>query len=277
MTDVKGVVIRLTSPGGSAVASETIRLAVLRLKAKGIPVVVSMGYVVASGGYWIASSADKIIAQPATITGSIGVVSLKPDLSGLWEKQGIKWADVSGGTPFKDPETGKPIPAEPSPWSMSHGFTKAQRTEVESVIDDIYGQFLQIVAEGRKMDVAAVKAIAGGRVWTGRQAIDIGLVDKLGGLDTAITEAVALSKLPESELEISQYPVPLTDWEAFLELLNSELGTDIEINSMYSKSQLQPKTKLGFLSLFKAMSQVLNLWSAQASASQRVQMTMDLE
>ena len=150
------------------------------------PIVVSMSDVAASGGYWIAMSANKIVAEPGTITGSIGVLTGKLNLLGLYEKLGLskdQIATTDNSTidyPFQN-------------------FTPGQRESILKYMHEIYGNFLQGVAEGRKMDVAAVDKIAQGRVWSGARAKQLGLVDELGGMDTAIAAAKNLAKIPAGE------------------------------------------------------------------------------
>ena len=184
-SSVKAVVLRVDSPGGVAFASEAMRRELLLTKREK-PVVVSMSDVAASGGYWIAMSANKIVAEPGTITGSIGVLTGKLNLLGLYEKLGLskdQIATTDNSTidyPFQN-------------------FTPGQRESILKYMHDIYGNFLQGVAEGRKMDVASVDKIAQGRVWSGARAKQLGLVDELGGMDTAIAAAKNLAKIPVGE------------------------------------------------------------------------------
>lgn len=183
--DIKAVILRVDSPGGAAFASEIIRRELLLTK-KEIPVVVSMSNVAASGGYWIAMSANRIVAEPGTITGSIGVLGGKFNLLGLYEKLGLT----------KDYIT----TAENSTvdWPFQN-FTPAQQKSMQRYMHDIYDNFIRGVAEGRKMDVAAVDKIAQGRVWSGERALKLGLVDELGGLDAAIASAKKLANIPAGE------------------------------------------------------------------------------
>jgi len=170
---VKAVVIRINSPGGSAAASQEIYTAVKRLQK---PVVVSMGDVAASGGYYVAAGADKIVANPATLTGSIGVIMQSFNLAGLLGRYGVQ-ADTIKSGPFKD--TG----------SMFRPMAAPERQYLQSMVNDVYDQFVRAVAEGRKLDVAYVKKLADGRVFTGQQALQYKLVDELGGLRHAIEVA----------------------------------------------------------------------------------------
>lgn len=174
---VKAVVLRLETPGGAVAASQEIyrKLKYLRDE-KGIPIVASMGNVAASGGYYVALGADTIIANPGTITGSIGVIASIFQYQRLFEKLGVSVETVKSGK-FKD--TGSPF----------RGMTGEEREYLQSLIDDTYDQFVHAVAEGRNLEVAEVELLADGRVYTGRQAKELGLIDILGGLDEAIQVA----------------------------------------------------------------------------------------
>ncbi|MCY7271719.1 MAG: signal peptide peptidase SppA [Sphingomonas bacterium] len=179
---MKALVVRVDSPGGSAIASERIRQAILGARAKKIPVVISMGNVAASGGYWVATAGDKIYAEPSTITGSIGVFGILPSFQGSLAKLGIG-ADGVKTTPL----SGEPdLLAGPSP--------EAGRM-IQAGVESIYRQFLTIVAQSRRKTPAEIDAIAQGRVWDGGTARQLGLVDGFGGLDEAIAAAAGLAKL----------------------------------------------------------------------------------
>jgi protease-4 len=179
---VRAVVLRVDSPGGVAFASEVIRHE-LELTKRTKPVVVSMSDVAASGGYWIAMSANRIIAEPGTITGSIGVLTGKFNILGLYEKLGMSKDFVTT--------------TENSTLDYSfQNFTPAQREIVMKNMRTIYSDFLQGVAAGRHMKVEDVDKIAQGRVWTGERAKQLGLVDELGGLHTALARARQLAKIP---------------------------------------------------------------------------------
>ena len=184
--DVKAVVIRVNSGGGSAVASEQIRHAIKVLKAKK-PVVVSMGGAAASGGYWISSPANYIIAEPTTITGSIGIFGLIPNFSGLvTDKLGVTFDGVTTNK-FTDYET-----------DLILGKDNAEIMKyMQTYVDHGYQQFLDIVSEGRGMKPAQVDSIAQGRVWLASDALKIKLVDQLGSLDDAVKKAAELAKLKE--------------------------------------------------------------------------------
>ena len=182
---VKAVVVRVDSPGGVAYSSEVIRHE-LELTKEVKPVVVSMSDVAASGGYWLAMSADRIIAEPGTITGSIGVLTGKFNMQGLYEKLGLS-TDFVATTPNSTLE----YPFQ--------NFTPEQREVEQKNMRETYRDFLEGVAAGRHMKVEDVDKIAQGRVWTGERARQLGLVDELGGLHTAIARARELAKIPADE------------------------------------------------------------------------------
>ncbi len=175
--DVKAIVFRVSSPGGGDTASEQIGAAVRAAKAAGKPVVVSMGNYAASGGYWISADASEIVAQPSTLTGSIGVFGGKFAIGPALAKFGIDTRGLSVGGGYADAFNGR------------QAFTPEQRAAFSGWMDRIYAGFVQRVATGRRLPLARVQEIAKGRVWTGAQAVKLGLVDRLGGFDTAVAEA----------------------------------------------------------------------------------------
>lgn len=169
---VKAVVLRVNSPGGSAAASELIqREVILTRKAK--PVVVSMGHLAASGGYWISTYGDRIFAEPGTITGSIGVFGMLPNVKQLANDHGITWDSV---------QTAKLA----NPMTLTRPKTDFELARIQGIVDHIYDQFIAKVADSRKMKKEAVQEIAQGRVWSGQEALKLGLVDEIGGLDAAV-------------------------------------------------------------------------------------------
>ncbi|MFI5509303.1 signal peptide peptidase SppA [Mycobacterium sp. NPDC051804] len=191
---VSAVVLRVESRGGSASASETIWREVTRVRDAGKPVVASMGAVAASGGYMVSMSADAIVANSGTITGSIGVVTGKLVARGLKERLGVGSESVRTN-------------ANADAWSIDHPFTDAQHAHIEATTNLFYNDFIEQVAEGRGMTVEAVDAVARGRVWTGADALEHGLVDELGGLRTAINRAKVLAGLdPDDEVRLVNYP-----------------------------------------------------------------------
>jgi protease-4 len=209
---VKAILFRVNSPGGSAVASEVVRRKVLQAKAAGKPVIVSMGAVAASGGYWVSMAADKIVAQPATITGSIGVVAGKMVTKGLTDMVGISFAPFSRG-------------ANAGMWSANTPFSPEQDAKLNAFLDATYGAFTSGVAEGRKLPLEKVKEIAKGRVYTGRQAKELGLVDALGGYQTAIKlvrEAMGVSE--DQRLTLINYPAERSPWELVMKLMSGEVS-----------------------------------------------------
>jgi protease-4 len=180
---VRAVVLHVDSPGGSAVASETIWREVCRVREAGKPVVVSMGEAAASGGYYIACPADVIVALPSTLTGSIGVFGGKMVVRELFERLGLNTGAVSHG-------------ARSLMFSARRGFSDEERERLAATIDAIYDDFVAKVARGRGRPVAEIETIARGRVWTGSDALGNGLVDELGGLRDAIRIARLRAHLP---------------------------------------------------------------------------------
>jgi protease IV len=189
--NVKAVVLRVNSPGGSATASEVIqRELVLTRKVK--PVVVSMGSVAASGGYWISAYADKIFAQPNTITGSIGVFGQLFNIQKLANNNGVTW-DTAKTSPYADSQT------------VSRPKTPQELAVIQTSVDRVYDSFLTKVSEGRKLPRPSVSEIAQGRVWSGTRAKQIGLVDELGGVEDAIQDAAKRAKLGD-DWQVEDYP-----------------------------------------------------------------------
>ncbi|MDR9827390.1 signal peptide peptidase SppA [Vibrio sp. FNV 38] len=190
---VKAVVLRVDSPGGSAFASEVIRNEVVALREVGKPVVVSMSSLAASGGYWVAMSADKIIAQPTTLTGSIGVFSVITTFEKGLENIGVA-TDGIGTSPF----SGVGITT-----GLSAGASEAIQLGVESA----YNRFTKLVSDGRNIDFAQMDSIAEGRVWTGQDAMNIGLVDQMGDFDDALEVAAQLAELEDYKVHWVQEPL----------------------------------------------------------------------
>jgi len=204
---VKAIVFRVSSPGGSPEASEQILAAVRAARAAGKPVVISMGTYAASGGYWISSEADWIVAQPSTLTGSIGVFGGKFVLNEALGRFGVDIRDLSVGGEYADA------------FSATQGFTPQQRAAFSASMDRIYADFVQRVATGRNLPEARVREIARGRVWTGAQAKGLGLVDELGGLTEAVAKARDLAKIPAGEsVRFKRFPEPQSAWEAISEM-----------------------------------------------------------
>ncbi len=183
---LKALVVRVDSPGGSAIASERIRQALLAVKEKKIPVVVSMGSVAASGGYWVSTPGDFVFAEPSTVTGSIGVFGLLPSFEGTLTKLGIG-ADGIKTTPL----SGEP--------DLLHGPSDAADALIQAGVEQIYARFLTIVAQARHKSTADIDRIAQGRVWDGGTARQLGLIDGFGGMNEAIAKAAELAKLGDEE------------------------------------------------------------------------------
>ncbi len=198
--DVKAVVLRINSPGGSVGAVQEVCDEIEKLKASGKTVVASMGDIAASGGYYIAASADKIYANPGTLTGSIGVIFELANVEELIKKIGVK-VDPIKSSVHKD--IGSPFRA----------MSQDEKIIMQSVIDDAYGQFVDAVAKGRKMDREQVKILADGRIYSGTQAKSNGLIDELGNLEAAIAKAAELSGI-KGKPKILYEEVP---WERFLQ------------------------------------------------------------
>lgn len=193
-TDVKAVLLRIDSPGGSYVASDTIWRETVALKKAGKPLIASMGGVAASGGYFIALAADTIVAQPATITGSIGVVGGKMVTTEFWKKLGVTWDEV---------HTSKNADA----WTATRDLSPEQQKRFGEWLDRVYEDFTSKVSEGRRLSRDAVEKIAKGRVWTGADAKKLGLVDELGGFPAALRAVRKALKLEENApLRIKVYP-----------------------------------------------------------------------
>ncbi len=204
---LKALVVRVDSPGGSTTASERIRQAVLDAKATGLPVVVSMGSVAASGGYWIATAGDRIFAEPETITGSIGVFGILPSFEGTLQKLGIG-ADGVKTTPL----SGEP--------DLLRGPSEEVDRLIQMSIDGTYRRFLGLVAKARRMPVAKVDELAQGRVWDGGSARQLGLVDAFGGLDEAVAEAARRANLDPATVKA----VYLEKERGFFEQIFSSMG-----------------------------------------------------
>jgi protease IV len=212
---VKAVVLRIDSPGGSAFASEVIRNEVAALKDAGKPVVVSMSSLAASGGYWIAMSASKIIAQPTTLTGSIGIFSVLTTFEKSLNNIGVSTDGVST-TPF-------------AAIGVTTGLTSGTKQALQMSIEHGYKRFITLVSENRGMSVEQVDNVAQGRVWTGADALTSGLVDKLGDFDDAISTAADLAGLKKYNLYWVEKPIPAAQ-QLLIELLSSakaELGSDV--------------------------------------------------
>ena len=204
---VKAVVLRVNSPGGSVLASEKIKAEIDLIRANGIPVIASYGDYAASGGYWISANCDKIYSNATTLTGSIGVFSMIPDISGtLKEKVHVNITPVNSNK-------------HADMYNMMRPLDKAELDYMQASVENIYDKFTGLVAEGRDMSVAAVDEIAQGRVWTGAEALGIGLVDEIGTIEDAIRYAVSCVDGANgmNDVQIAAYPKPLTTMDMILE------------------------------------------------------------
>lgn len=226
--DLKALVVRVNSPGGSVLASEQIRKAIERYKERDIPVVVSMGNVAASGGYWVSTPAAKIFAEPATITGSIGIFAVLPSFERALGDIGVN-ADGVQTTPL----SGQP--------DFAGGFNDSLNTVIQTGVEKGYDRFLNLVAKSRGKTVAQIDAVGQGRIWDGGKARQLGLVDQLGGMEEALAEAAKLAKI-EGDYHAS-YLEPTPDpFAAFVSSLiggqqQSEYATGYDVMARLSLAQ----------------------------------------
>jgi protease IV len=219
-SSIKAIVLRVDSGGGSVVGSEVIRREV-ELANMVKPVVVSMSDVAASGGYWISTPARKIVADPNTITGSIGVLIGKFNISGLYNLLGVSTDSIATSD-------------NASLFSEQQNFTPAQRAYIEKSLQETYSDFTKGVAAGRKMTVEAVDKVGKGRVWSGAQAKELGLVDELGGLDRAIEIAKQLASIPAGEsVRIERFPRQKTFIQQLLEREKDQLDQSESVESFF--------------------------------------------
>ena len=234
--DIKAVVLRIDSPGGSAFASDVIRDAMAATREQGIPIVVSMGSYAASGGYWIATEADRVLAMPTTITGSIGVYGVIPTMEDSLAALGV-YSDAVNTT------------ANASLLQLNRPMTEQAKIIFQSGVDNVYSRFITLVANARNSTPKAVHEIAQGQVWTGQKALQLGLIDQLGDLNDAIVEAAELADL--SEYSVTYQRKPLTFYEQFLAEINGNiraslagLGVNIEQASWLPDSLRQQAVSL---------------------------------
>lgn len=207
---IKAVVLRVDSPGGSAFASEVIRQEILLTKQQGKPVVVSMGSVAASGGYWIAMGADEVLASPTTITGSIGVFGIIPTFEDSLDALGMQ-SDGVGTTALSDF------------YQLNRPMSPQAKQVVQAGVDHVYDRFLTIVAEATESTTDQIHQVAQGRVWTGAKALELGLVDELGGLKQAIESAAELAELDTYDVEELSQPLDFRE-QLLQEIANGQVG-----------------------------------------------------
>lgn len=225
---VKAVVLRVDSPGGSAFASEVIRNEIDAIKAAGKPVVVSMSSLAASGGYWISMGADQIIAQPTTLTGSIGIFSVITTFEKGLNKYGV-YTDGIGTSPF-------------SGVGVTTGLSQGAKDAFQMGIEQGYQRFIGLVSDNRAIPLAEVDKVAQGRVWTGQDAMQYGLVDKMGDFDDAVAIAASLAELEDYNVYWVEEPLSPTEQiiQDFMNQVQVSLGLDL--NSLIPQS-LQPISK----------------------------------
>ena len=211
---VKALVLRVNSPGGGVWASELITNALNEFKETGRPIVSSMGDIAASGGVWVTTSSDEIFAEEDTLTGSIGVYGIVPTLDGIYDWAGIK---VDGTSSTKSAE-----------WDERQAMPDYVKNAIQASIENTYKKFVSKVAENRGMDYEEVLPIAGGRIWAGYKALELGLVDKIGGLDEAVKSAAKRAEI--EEYEIKNYKKPMDPFEVFLNELLDNINIDINVD-----------------------------------------------
>jgi protease IV len=205
-SSIKAIIVRVDSPGGTPLAADMIRRSIELARIRK-PVIVSMGNTAASGSYWMSVNANTIVAQPGTLTGSIGVFGGKVNLEKLWQKLGITWNTV-GANP------------DQNLWSINKPFDPKSREKIAKSMNRTYEQFIARVSEGRKLSHDQVQAIAQGRVWTGAQAVQNGLVDALGGLDVAVTKAKDQARIPVNRpVNLEVFPKPMNPLEQLFKMI----------------------------------------------------------
>ncbi|MBN1206497.1 MAG: signal peptide peptidase SppA [Myxococcaceae bacterium] len=225
---VKAILFRVDSPGGSYVASDTVRREVQRAREKGKPVIVSMATYAASGGYFVSMDADKIVAQPGTITGSIGVFGGKLVTAEFWSKLGVNWETVALG---KDAAL----------YSTDADFTPEQLAKNDAMLDRIYVDFTQKAAKGRGLPLEQLQPLAKGRVWTGQDAKENKLVDEVGGFPKALELAREAAKLPkDAAVRVQVFPRKKQPAEVIAELLGGGAGENSEDEANASVATLTP-------------------------------------
>ena len=228
---VKAIVLRIDSPGGSAIASDQVWDAVERAKEAGTPVIASFGSVAASGGYYVAAGADRIIAPANTITGSIGVYGGKFVLEDAFDRVGFNLEPLSVGGDFG------------LAYSSSRSFSPAQRAAFRGMLADVYEDFTSRVAEGRNLDSAAVQTVARGRVWSGADALERGLVDELGGYRDAIDAAKELAGLaPDENVTVRRYPEEFSPFALLQSFFGASAETARAVNELHALAD-QPEIR----------------------------------
>jgi protease-4 len=225
---IQGVVVRINSPGGSATASESIRQALKKLSDKK-PVAVSMGEMAASGGYWVSCIGVPVFAEQGTITGSIGVFSLKLSFGTLLRRIGVHWETIA-------------LDSAAAAFSPDRPWSEADESVLQETIDDVYQRFLKLVSKSRGLSIEQVQPLAGGRVWSGTQAKAHGLVDEIGGLDDAVAMIAKKAKL--EKFKLLHRPEPSSGLDLF-QLLGESDEEDI-LSRMFSKEAIDVIRRSGF-------------------------------
>lgn len=205
-SQVRAVVVRINSPGGVVGPTQELYEAIRRVRESGKPVVASLGAVAASGGYYVAVAADEIFANPGSLTGSVGVIMQLPNLDGLLRKIGVDYVVVKAGQ-FKDIG------------NVARAMTSDERRVLQGLLDDVHGQFIDAVADGRKLRRQDVVAFADGRIFSGAQARGLSMIDHLGGLEDAVNRAATLAGLP-----VPPQVIPAHRRMSIVDLLRNELG-----------------------------------------------------
>ena len=246
--DVEAILFRVDSPGGSYIASDTIYHETVRARAAGKPVIVSMGNLAGSGGYFVAMEADHIVAQPGTITGSIGVLGGKMVTTGLWDKVGVSFDAVRTSE-------------NSALFSAMEPYDPAEYAKFQQSLDRIYADFTEKVAAGRDLPLTRVQEIAKGRIWTGQDALEIGLVDSLGGYPEALDQVrVALELEPEAPLKLKRFPLRRSPWDELFGR-GAESSEQAAVRSLLlSLRSVQPHlARLERLGLFSGPRQALEM------------------
>ena len=227
---IKALVLRVNSPGGSVWASELITNSLNEFKETGRPIVTSMGDIAASGGVWVTTLSDEIFAEEETITGSIGVYGIIPTLDGIYDWAGIK---VDGVSSTKAGE-----------WDERYAMPEYVKNGIQASIDHTYSKFVSKVAENRNMTYEDVLPIAGGRIWSGIKALELGLVDKIGGLDQALKSAAERAGV--EDFEVKNYKKPMDPFDVFLNELLENINIEIDLDPRLKliNSKLEKHLKL---------------------------------
>jgi len=215
---VSAIVLRVNSPGGAVAPSQEIYNQILKIRENGTYVVASLSSIAASGGYYIACAADTIIANPGTLTGSIGVIFSYLTFEGLMDKVGVEYEVVKAGN-LKDVG------------NYSREMTQPEREMLQAALDDVHNQFVLAVSVGRNLDIEQVEDLADGSIFTGNQACELGLVDKLGGLEDAVSLAGQMAGLGEDPRIVKEYPRRRTMLDYLAEQVSGFIGVNMPKNT----------------------------------------------